>query len=147
MHEKLCFGCKLVLPIEDFYRRSENHDRFYSKCKVCHNKRNCKRVSILRYLPFLDEIIFRCGSQRKAAKRLGIAKSQLRLWIGAMRRYESGKRQLTISRESARRIVATLKQLRQANVYYIHDHQPGPKPAWLKINDADAERKRQERAA
>lgn len=102
-------------------------------------------MSIIQFKPFLDEIIFRCGSQRKAAKRLGIAKSQLRLWIGASRRHESGKIQTSITRESARKIVTTLKQLRHDNVHYIHDHMPGPKPVWLKIDDAEAERKREER--
>lgn len=95
--------------------------------------------------PFLEEIVNRTGSQRKAAAELGIGRTQLRIWIGASPHYRSdGSSYMSryIHRDSAAHILRTLRRLRSDGTFYDHRGKPGSKPGWLKVNDSEAERKR-----
>lgn len=69
----------------------------------------------------------------------------IRRWLGKSPRYDRGKVywDKRMDRKSAARILSTLRQLRIDGVFYEHTN--GRRPAWMRTDDTDAERKRKER--
>lgn len=107
-------------------------------------------IPIERVQPYLEEIVRRAGSQRKAAQELGVSRTQLRLWLRSHRRIRSGKTYNYVQRvtqESAALILSTLLKLRREGVFYDHRGKAGPKPRWLRSDDREAEYRRHRRAS
>jgi hypothetical protein len=79
--------------------------------------------------PYLEEIVLRSGSQRKAARELGVARTQLRIWLQEQRRYRNGKKYTYaqfVTRESAALILRTLRRLRVERKFYDHHDNQAP---------------------
>lgn len=116
-----CFGpCKEILPESAFPHHTQPYKgkRYrLSWCRKCRSRKYwpLRRVPVIKYRPYLNEIVFYAGSKRAAARELGISTPQLRQWMGITPRYHNSKKVYvkSISKESAAKILLTLRRLRQ----------------------------------
>lgn len=147
-----CRGkCGQTLPESEFPRTAPYKGKRYrySECRECRNRRKWKkrRIPISGIRPYLLEIIHRTGSIRGAARVLETDYTTVRVWLGTQPRYhKSGKKKIaeSISRASAAHILRTLHTLRLNDVHYT-PRSDGPKPYWYKVDNAEAEYRRERR--
>lgn len=145
---RVCKICGVEKHIDNFYTIVSKSGKFYKRriCSVCHHRNQIRtRIPLTEIRPYLNEIIIRCGGINPAAKLLNTQTTVIRRWMGKSLRYDNGKvfRDKRMTRESAARILSTLRQLRTDGVFYEHSN--GRRPAWMSVDDTDAERKRKER--
>lgn len=148
-----CRGkCGQMLPESAYPKSGPYKGKWYRRswCKECANRRRWvkRRVPLVTIKSHLLEIVHRTGSERAAARELGIRPTQLRHWLGKAYRYRkdgSKKYAVSISRSSAAHILNTLRQLRANDVSYDHGNRKGKKPYWFSHDDRDAEYRREYR--
>lgn len=147
MKYKKCFKCGLTKSVDEFWRQSGNREYFRGACKSCLSQAT-ERIPLSEVQPYLREIIFRCGSEGRAAERLGIHKKQLRIWLGKQKRYYKDGSTHTarrIHKNSARRVFATLLELRAEGAFYNPADNRGYKPPWFNIDNEEAEKRQMRR--
>jgi hypothetical protein len=117
-----CYNCKEDKDERAFQLVPAMNGKRYRRsiCRPCtylrYGKYTKTRVPISKIRPFLDELIHHCGSERAAARTMGIPPQQLRAWLGKQKRYYRGRHstQIRMSKASAALVLSTLREVRDA---------------------------------